>query len=116
MKSCLFCRIVSGELKSDIIYENEVLIVFKDIRPIAPVHVLIVPKRHFSHLVEMVESEEGRTVLNDITKVLPDIVRSAGLENRGFRLVNNCKEEGGQTVPHVHFHLIGGKSLSRELP
>jgi histidine triad (HIT) family protein len=101
MKSCLFCRIVSGEVKSDIIYENDVL---------------IVPKKHFSHLVEMVESEEGRTVLNDITKVLPDIVRSAGLENRGFRLVNNCKEEGGQTVPHVHFHLIGGKSLSRELP
>ncbi|MGI6617189.1 MAG: HIT family protein [Saccharofermentanales bacterium] len=116
MKSCLFCKIVSGDAASDIIYENDDLIVFKDIHPIAPVHVLIVPKKHFTHLIEMVTSEDGRAVLSNIAELLPDIVLAAGLENRGFRLVNNCKEEGGQTIAHVHFHLIGGRPLKLELP
>ncbi|NMA18669.1 MAG: HIT domain-containing protein [Clostridiaceae bacterium] len=116
MKSCLFCKIVNGDASSDIIYENDALIVFKDIHPIAPVHVLIVPKKHFNHLIEMVTSEEGRAVLANVAEALPDIVRAAGLENRGFRLVNNCREEGGQTIAHVHFHLIGGRTLARELP
>ena len=115
MESCLFCKIVNGELASEKIYEDEHLIVFKDIHPVAPVHALIVPKTHYTNILEMVKDEKGRELLTQVASVLPDIVKACGLQERGFRLVNNCGIEGGQTVPHVHFHLIGGKALGPKL-
>lgn len=107
---CVFCKIVAGEIPSDIIYKDEEFIAFRDIEPQAPVHVVIVPREHIASLNEMSEKKElliGRLIL--LAK------RLAGKENiaeRGYRLVINCGSEGGQIVPHLHLHLIGGIKLS----
>ena len=115
MEDCIFCRIASGEIPSDIVYQNEDLVVFKDIHPAAPVHLLIVPRHHTTDILALSKEENGEATLGAILRALPDIARIAGVDQDGFRLINNCGPAGGQTIQHVHFHLIGGKTLGERL-
>ncbi len=111
MEDCLFCRIVRGEIPSDRVYEDEDFIVFHDIHPVAPVHVLLVPKRHFADVLDLGRGSEGPAVAAALARALPSVAAAVGLPDGGFRLLTNCGEEAGQTVLHLHWHLLGGKTL-----
>lgn len=115
MKDCLFCRIIAGEIPADIIYSNEALVVFRDIHPAAPVHALLVPRLHVTDLMELAQSPQGAELMQQILLAVPEVARRTGVAQSGFRLINNCGKEGGQTIQHVHFHLIGGRSLGEKL-
>lgn len=108
-KDCLFCRIVSGEIPSDKVYEDDQVTAFKDIRPVAPVHVLVVPKKHITSLAHVEEGDAG--LLGHLLVTVSRIAASQGLDRRGYRLVVNTGEEGGQTVGHIHFHLLAGRQM-----
>ncbi|MGO3752338.1 MAG: histidine triad nucleotide-binding protein [Peptoniphilaceae bacterium] len=106
---CLFCKIINKEIPSEKIYEDELVYVFKDINPYAPFHVLIVPKKHIESLDDMEENDK------DLMGHVFWIAKKLAMDNKldkGYRIVNNCKEDGGQTVNHIHFHMLGGRSLS----
>ncbi|MBQ9993555.1 MAG: histidine triad nucleotide-binding protein [Clostridia bacterium] len=106
---CLFCKIAAGEIPSTKVYEDELVYAFNDISPVAPVHVLIIPKEHIlSSLAEINESNSA--VVAHIFEVAAKLATQLGLDN-GYRVVTNCGEDGGQTVHHLHFHLLGGKKL-----
>ncbi|MHB1484111.1 MAG: HIT domain-containing protein [Saccharofermentanales bacterium] len=116
MDNCLFCRIARHELDSGIVFENDDVICFKDIHPVAPVHVLLMPKKHFEDIITMASSgEEGKKAMNAVLAAIPEIAVLCGVAEDGFRIINNSGVNGGQTVPHVHFHLIGGKKLGAKL-
>ena len=110
--SCLFCKIIAGEIPSAKVYEDEKVYAFKDINPQAPVHVLIVPKCH-------IESADAITPENSdnvkaVFEAIPAVAKACGLEN-GYRVITNIGEDGCQSVKHIHFHLLGGKKLSEEM-
>jgi histidine triad (HIT) family protein len=109
MSDCLFCKIIEGSIPSTKIYEDEQLFAFKDINPMAPVHVVIVPKVHFDSLNEV--DENTSAVLGHLMSKVPEIAQSLGVKESGYRLVNNCGVDGGQTVGHIHYHLLGGRNL-----
>ncbi len=111
---CIFCMIANKEIPSTVVYENDDVICFKDLKPITPVHVLIVPKKHFDDIIDLSVTEEGHQVMTAVLKAIPEVARITGVET-GFRLINNCREFGGQTVMHVHFHLIGGLKLGAKM-
>ncbi|MBE7062546.1 MAG: histidine triad nucleotide-binding protein [Ruminococcaceae bacterium] len=106
---CLFCKIINGEIPSNKVYEDEKVYAFHDISPAAPVHVLIIPKVHISSANAL--TEENAAVVGHIFAVAAKIAAQLGIAENGYRIVNNCGEDGGQTVPHLHFHLLGGRSL-----
>ena len=105
---CIFCKIVEKEIPADIVYEDEKILAFKDLEPVAPTHILIIPKKHITSANEI--SEENCEIISHIFKCIPKIAEKLNLKN-GFRIINNCGTDGGQTVQHLHFHLIGGKKL-----
>ena len=105
---CIFCKIASKKIPSDMIYEDEKILVFKDLNPVAPIHVLIIPKKHISSANEI--NKENSEIISHIFSCIPKISKTLHLEN-GFRIINNCGTDGGQTVNHIHFHLIGGEKL-----
>ena len=112
MSDCLFCKIIAGAIPSTKVYEDELCYAFRNIAPQAPTHILVVPKAH-------IESVNGITAENSglvahIFEVIPAIARAEGLEN-GYRVVSNCGPDAGQTVFHLHFHILGGKALSLEM-
>ena len=109
---CLFCKIINGDIPSAKVYENEYVYAFKDINPQAPVHVLIVPKTHIC-CADAINAENSVFVAK-IFEAIPKIAKEMCLEN-GYRIVNNCGEDGCQTVKHLHFHLIGGTKLSESM-
>lgn len=109
MNECIFCKIINKEIPSQIVYEDEQVLAFEDITPVAPVHILIIPKKHLSSLWDI--KEEDMLVLGEIQKVAIKLAKKLNLE-KGFRIVSNCNEEGGQAVFHIHYHLIGGRSLN----
>lgn len=106
--NCLFCKIIKGEIPSAKVYEDNRMLVFKDIQPKAKVHLLAVPKTHFAYLSEM--DKEGAGMLAHIFEKLPAIAAANGCE-RGYRVVINQGEDAGQTVPHLHVHILGGQPL-----
>jgi histidine triad (HIT) family protein len=106
---CLFCRIVAGEIDADIVTETTDLVAFRDIAPVAPTHVLVVPKRHIASAAELGPWDAG--LLARMFELLEKIAREEGLD-RGHRIVTNIGPEGGQTVDHLHFHLLGGRSMT----
>lgn len=110
MSDCLFCKIVAGEIHSAKVYEDEIVYAFRDISPQAPEHVLIIPKEHIAASVAEITSDNSAIVAH-IFEVAAVISRELGLQN-GFRMVSNCGPDAGQTVPHIHFHLLGGEQLS----
>ncbi len=107
---CIFCKIVSGEIGSEKVYEDEEVLAFRDINPQAPVHILIIPKRHIENLMEADEE-----ILKRLLLASKEVARREGIDGRGFRVAVNCGREGGQVIPHLHFHLIGGRELKGEL-
>lgn len=112
MDNCIFCKIAKGEIPSDIVFEDDKIIAFKDLNPIAPVHVLIIPKEHIASAMEI--NEKNSAVVAHIFNRAGEIAEKLGIAESGFRLVNNCGKDGGQTVFHLHFHLLGGKELPWE--
>ncbi|MDR1070829.1 MAG: histidine triad nucleotide-binding protein [Gracilibacteraceae bacterium] len=113
MDDCLFCRIVRGELPSDKVFENERLLAFRDINPIAPVHILVVPKKHLTSLAAA--GDEDGALLGEILLVLRDLAAQAGVGASGYRVVTNIGADGAQQVEHLHFHLLGGRKLRARL-
>ena len=113
MEDCLFCKIIKGEIPSTIVYEDDEILAFRDINPVAPVHVLVIPKKHISSLVDLKPEDEA--LVGKIYSVINKIAKQENIFERGFRVVVNCGEEGGQEVKHLHFHLIGGKKLGIKL-
>lgn len=106
---CLFCKIVSKEIKSDIVYEDDKVIAFKDIEPVAPVHILIIPKEHYDSILNVAPGSE---IVAHIHTVAVKLALRFGIADTGFRIVNNCGDDGGQSVKHLHYHLLGGRSLA----
>lgn len=105
---CLFCRIVAGEVPSDKVYEDERILAFRDIAPEAPVHVLVIPKEHIASADEV--GEANSDVVAHIFRMIPKIAQKAGATN-GYRVITNVGEDGGQSVKHLHFHILGGTKL-----
>lgn len=110
---CIFCRIADGKMKSNIVYQDDEVVAFRDINPLAPVHILIIPRKHISSLVEM--PEEDASLIGAMAKVANCLARSEGIAESGYRLVINCGREGGQGVAHLHMHLLGGRPLGSKL-
>lgn len=108
MDNCLFCKIVNGEIPGDFLYEDDDLVVFKDISPQAPVHLLIVPRAHIVSAND-IDSKNSHLVAK-VFELASKLAIEMNLE-KGYRIVNNCGEEGGQTVSHIHFHLLAGRQL-----
>ena len=112
MSDCLFCRIISGEIPSSRVYEDDTILAFRDIAPQAPTHILVIPKAHISGCDGV--TAENSAVVAHIFEVIPQIARAEGLTG-GYRVVSNCGSDAGQTVPHLHFHILGGKALALEM-
>ena len=112
MNDCLFCRIIAGEIPSTKVYEDETVFAFRDINPQAPTHILVIPKAHIS-CCDGVTSENSAVVAH-IFEVIPQIAKAENLTG-GYRVVSNCGADAGQTVPHLHFHILGGKQLALDM-
>ena len=112
MEDCLFCKIIKNEIPSSKIYEDDEILAFNDINPMAPIHILIIPKKHIEG-ADML-NDENSAVVSKIFVVASRLAEQYHLDN-GFRIVTNVGEDGGQTVRHLHFHLLGGKKLNTEL-
>ena len=112
MNDCLFCKIISGEIPSSKVYEDDTILAFRDIAPQAPTHILVIPKAHISGCDGV--TAENSAVVAHIFEVIPQIARAEGLTG-GYRVVSNCGSDAGQTVPHLHFHILGGKALALEM-
>ena len=112
MENCLFCKIVAGVIPSTKVYEDETVLAFRDIAPQAPTHILVIPKAHIGSVAEVVPANSA--VVAHIFEVIPAIAAKEGLAN-GYRVVSNCGPDAGQTVPHLHFHILGGKQLALEM-
>ena len=110
--NCLFCKIIAGGIPSTKVYEDELVLAFRDIAPQAPTHILVIPKAHIPSAAAV--TAENSAVVAHIFEVIPQIARAEGLEG-GFRVVSNCGDDAGQTVHHLHFHILGGKKLALEM-
>jgi histidine triad (HIT) family protein len=107
MSDCVFCKIVSGEIPGKRVYEDDQVIAINDLNPVAPVHVLVIPKEHTENILTAPAS-----LVTHVKEILPKLVKQLGISEKGFRLVVNTGVEGGQSVPHLHFHILGGKELA----
>lgn len=112
MDDCLFCKIIRGEIPSSRVYEDDLVFAFRDIAPQAPTHILVIPKTHIPGCNGV--TEENSALVAHIFEVIPKIAAAEGLTG-GYRVVSNCGEDAGQTVPHLHFHILGGKQLTLEM-
>lgn len=112
MTDCLFCKIIAGDIPSTKVCEDETVFAFRDINPQAPTHVLVIPKTHISGCNGV--TADNSAVVAHIFEVIPQIAKAEGLVN-GYRVVSNCGADAGQTVPHLHFHILGGKTLNLEM-
>lgn len=110
---CIFCKIINKEIPSTVVYEDDEILAFNDVNPMAPVHVLIIPKKHMSGISEI--NEEDIAVVGKIQFIAKKIASEMGIEYTGYRLVSNCGEDAGQTVKHLHYHLLGGKKMSLDM-
>ncbi|MFX4263385.1 histidine triad nucleotide-binding protein [Pelotomaculum propionicicum] len=109
MSDCIFCKIASKEIPADIVYEDGHLVVFKDVKPVAPDHLLLIPKKHFSSPLDF--GEEDIETAGRLMVTAARIAREMGFAEKGFRVVCNCGRDGGQTVSHIHYHLLAGRAL-----
>ena len=110
MEDCLFCKIASHEIPTEkIVYEDDYVMAFNDMYPDAPVHVLVVPKVHIANFEEV--TDENFVYLEKIMKAIKEVAKITGINEKGYRIINNCKEDGGQVINHIHFHVLGGKKF-----
>lgn len=112
MNDCLFCKIIAGEIPSTRVYEDDRILAFRDIAPQAPTHILVIPREHISGVSGITAENSG--VVAHIFEVIPRIAAAEGLTG-GYRVVSNCGADAGQTVPHLHFHILGGKPLALDM-
>jgi len=110
VSDCLFCKFVSGEIEPDVVFENDSVLAFRDINPQAPTHVLVVPKEHISTLNDL--DSGHRELVGELYLAAKEVARAEGIDERGYRTVMNCNAEAGQTVFHIHLHLLGGRGMS----
>ena len=113
MEDCLFCKIVKGEIPSSKVYEDEEILAVKDINPAAPIHILVIPKKHIISLAHMEKEDEA--LIGRIYGVINEIARDQGFKENGYRVIVNCGKDGGQEVMHLHFHLLAGKQLGEKI-
>ena len=109
MSDCIFCKIANGEIPTDFLYEDDRVVAFKDLNPVAPVHILIIPKEHIASALCL--DDKNADVVSHIFKVAGKLANELGFAKDGFRIVNNCGRDGGQTVGHLHFHVLAGRNL-----
>ena len=109
MENCIFCKIINGDIPSNKIYEDDKVYAFNDINPEAPIHFLVIPKEHIESANAI--NENNADIVAHIFKVINKLVIELGVAEKGYRIVNNCGEDGGQTVKHLHFHVLSGRSL-----
>jgi histidine triad (HIT) family protein len=109
MTDCLFCKFVSGEIQPDVVFENEQVLAFRDINPQAPMHVLVVPKRHISTLNDLQDSDAG--LVGQMYLAAREVAGQAGYAESGYRTLINCNADAGQTVFHIHLHLLAGRGM-----
>ncbi len=107
MNDCIFCKIVSKEIKSDIVYEDDSIVAFKDINPKAPVHILVIPKQHIPTLNDI----KDFSIISKIMEIIVKLAKENHIEKDGYRVVANCNAAAGQAVFHIHFHLLGGRIM-----
>ncbi len=113
MEDCVFCKIIKGEIPSEKVYEDEDILAFKDINPAAPIHVLIIPKKHIATLMEVTKEDSG--LMAKILEAVQKVAKIMGIEEKGFRLIANCGPDSGQEVMHIHFHLLAGKVMGPKI-
>ncbi len=113
MDDCIFCKIINGEIPSDIVYEDENVLAFKDINPQMPIHILIIPKKHIESIIDL--KSEDETLVGKIFTVINSIARDIGIDKTGFRVISNCGENAGQTVKHLHFHILAGEKMGEKI-
>ncbi len=109
MKDCLFCKIINGKIPSTKVYEDDYVFAFNDIEPQAPYHIVIVPKHHISSANEI--NAENSIYISKIFEIIPKLAKDLGFDQNGYRVINNCGKDGGQTVNHLHFHLTAGRQF-----
>lgn len=110
---CLFCKIIAGEIPSNKVYEDDFVLAFHDIAPQAPTHVLVIPKAHIPSMAAV--NEDNTEIVSKVLCAVSKVARELGLEDGGYRVVSNCGEYAGQTVHHLHFHILGGKQLDLKM-
>jgi len=110
MSDCLFCKLINGDIPTDIVYQDDDVFAFHDVSPQAPIHILVIPKQHIATINDTDESHQA--VLGKLVLTAKKIAKEQGIADNGYRLVVNCNQDGGQTVFHIHLHLLGGRSLS----
>lgn len=113
MRDCIFCKIINKEIPSNVVYEDEELLAFRDIAPAAPIHILVIPKKHITSLATM-ESEDYE-LISKIYKTIDEISEKEGFKEKGYRVIVNCGEDGCQEVKHLHFHILAGKKLGEKI-
>lgn len=111
--NCIFCKIAGKEIPSTVVYENDSVMAFNDLSPQAPVHILVIPKKHISSANDI--TAENSNEVAQIFQAIPEIAEAAGIKESGYRVITNCGSDGCQSVSHLHFHILGGKKLSETL-
>ena len=113
MEDCVFCKIIKGEIPTEKVYETEEILAFKDINPAAPIHILVVPKKHISMLTDLKPEDEA--LIGKIYTTINKIAEQEGFKEQGYRVSANCGRDSGQEVMHIHFHVLGGKKLGDKI-
>ena len=113
MDDCLFCKIIKGEIPSNKVYEDEEILAFNDINPAAPIHILVIPKKHITSLAHIEKEDEA--IIGKIYGVINNIAEKQGFKENGYRVIVNCGKDGGQEVGHLHFNLLAGKQLGEKI-
>lgn len=113
MEDCLFCKIINGDIPSEKVYEDEEILAFKDINPAAPVHILVIPKKHIASLAHM--EKEDEIIVGKIYGVINKIAEEQGVKESGYRVIVNCGRDAGQEVMHLHFHLLAGAKFGEKI-
>ncbi len=113
MEDCIFCKIIKKEIPSTIIYEDDKVIAFNDVNPAAPIHILVVPKKHIETLLDV--SDQDNELISYVYQIINKIAKEKGFANNGFRVIVNCGKDSGQEVMHIHFHVLGGKKLGDKI-
>ena len=113
MEDCIFCKIIKGEIPSEKVYEDEEILAFKDINPAAPIHILVIPKKHIESLLKL--EGEDYEIVGKIQKVINKLAKDLNIEEEGFRVIVNCGKDAGQEVMHLHYHLLAGRKLGTKI-